>query len=350
MTSKPSAKRSRSWLSGLLFLLIPVAGFFIVFKFLDDGPIKPAPSTQLFLQRDYREQIIDALKLYTQAFEGRFPDHLFFGDQLIAKVWRKLELRPGAGNSPRAGFGHLLELSGTDKTFGYYGKDARLGSGQRPIVHWSNEPNQNTVVFSDLSWRIVEDAALKSILDRFRVLAFETVVQVGGGSGVIVSSDGLLLTSNHSLPLSTEDHEVQFVDGRKAMATLIGRSIRLDVAVLRIPVQFANNHVRISKYKPQKDDAVWAIGYPGNAQSPKIRLARVDSFVLDELIINDKSKVRGGDSGGAIIDESGELVGIIWGFPGISLCNGSLASAIVERWPELFAEIQPLPGTLNQHD
>ena len=93
MTSKPSAKRSRSWLSGLLFLLIPVAGFFIVFKFLDDGPIKPAPSTQLFLQRDYREQIIDALKLYTQAFEGRFPDHLF-GDQLLSLIHISEPTRP----------------------------------------------------------------------------------------------------------------------------------------------------------------------------------------------------------------------------------------------------------------
>ncbi|PTT83706.1 2-alkenal reductase, partial [Pelomonas sp. HMWF004] len=57
--------------------------------------------------------------------------------------------------------------------------------------------------------------------------------QLGLGSGVIISADGLLLTNNHVVE-GASDIEVQLTDGRQAQAKLIGTDPETDLAVLKI--------------------------------------------------------------------------------------------------------------------
>ncbi|WP_204277804.1 S1C family serine protease, partial [Enterobacter hormaechei] len=56
--------------------------------------------------------------------------------------------------------------------------------------------------------------------------------QLGLGSGVIISADGVLLTNNHVIE-GASDIEVRLSDGRQARATLVGTDPETDLAVLK---------------------------------------------------------------------------------------------------------------------
>ena len=139
--------------------------------------------------------------------------------------------------------------------------------------------------------------------------------QVGLGSGVIVSSEGFLLTNNHVIEGASEI-EVQLADGRSASARVVGTDPESDVAVLkvdldRLPViAFANTD------SLQVGDVVLAIGNPfGVGQT--VTAGIVSALGRDHLGINTfenfiqtDAAINPGNSGGALVDTNGNLLGI----------------------------------------
>src|SRR5579863_845807 len=135
------------------------------------------------------------------------------------------------------------------------------------------------------------------------------------GSGVVVSPDGYILTNNHVVDGAT-DVKVSFADKEEYPAKVIGTDKYTDVAVLKInktgltPLPFADSaHAEVG-------DVVLAIGEPfGLGQtvtmgiiSAKGRaglgIERFEDFIQTDAAINR------GNSGGALIDTRGDLVGI----------------------------------------
>lgn len=135
------------------------------------------------------------------------------------------------------------------------------------------------------------------------------------GSGVVVSPDGYILTNNHVVEGAT-DVKVSFADKEEYPAKVIGTDKYTDVAVLKInktgltTLPFADsNHSEVG-------DVVLAIGEPfGLGQtvtmgiiSAKGRaglgIERFEDFIQTDAAINR------GNSGGALIDTRGDLVGI----------------------------------------
>ncbi len=139
--------------------------------------------------------------------------------------------------------------------------------------------------------------------------------QVGLGSGVIVSTDGYLLTNNHVVE-GADDIEVQLPDGRSANAKLIGTDPETDMAVLKIELDrlpvIAFGDVALL----QVGDAVLAIGNPfGVGQTVtsgivsaldrnRLGINTFENFIQTDAAINP------GNSGGALVDINGNLVGI----------------------------------------
>ncbi|TDP63394.1 S1C family serine protease [Roseateles toxinivorans] len=139
--------------------------------------------------------------------------------------------------------------------------------------------------------------------------------QVGLGSGVIVSTDGYLLTNNHVVA-GASDIEVQLTDGRQARAELVGTDPETDVAVLKIAldklpvISFGNVEVL------QVGDAVLAIGNPFNV-GQTVTAGIVSALGRSQLGINifenfiqTDAAINPGNSGGALVDGAGNLVGI----------------------------------------
>jgi len=134
------------------------------------------------------------------------------------------------------------------------------------------------------------------------------------GSGVIVSTQGLILT-NHHVIASAEAIEVALVDGRKLTAEVVGTDPESDLALLKVQaddlpaITFSTNNLDVG-------DIVLAIGNPfGVGQT--ITQGIVSALGRNHLGINTyenfiqtDASINPGNSGGALINTAGDLVGI----------------------------------------
>lgn len=134
------------------------------------------------------------------------------------------------------------------------------------------------------------------------------------GSGVIVDSAGRIVTNNHVVPDGAAIM-VQLSDGRVAPATVTGRDPDTDIAVLHIALDDLPT-IRLGRSDTLRvGDVVLAIGNPvGLSQtvtqgivSATGRGLRINAF---EDFIQTDAAINVGNSGGALINVDGELVGI----------------------------------------
>jgi serine protease DegS len=140
-------------------------------------------------------------------------------------------------------------------------------------------------------------------------------VQRGLGSGVIVDALGHIVTNQHVIA-NSDQISVQLADGRSAPARVVGRDPDTDLAVLRIdlprlPVMTLGRSDRLAV-----GDVVLAIGNPlGLAQTvthgivsatgrAQLGVATFENFIQTDAAINV------GNSGGALVNARGELIGI----------------------------------------
>lgn len=137
------------------------------------------------------------------------------------------------------------------------------------------------------------------------------------GSGVIVGTDGTILTNNHVVEGAT-DIRVVTVEGRQYPVTLVLADAATDLAVLQI--QDADQTFPIVEFADSDalkvGDLVLAIGNPfgvGQSVSSGIvsALARTGmGETEDQVFIQTDAAINPGNSGGALVDMTGKLVGI----------------------------------------
>jgi serine protease DegQ len=137
----------------------------------------------------------------------------------------------------------------------------------------------------------------------------------GLGSGVIVSSDGYVLTNHHVIE-GADQVQVALSDGRKASARIVGTDPETDLAVLRIRLE---NLPVIEFGEPsglRVGDPVLAIGNPfgvgltvtqGIVSALGRKQLNINTF---ENFIQTDAAINPGNSGGALVDAQGKLVGI----------------------------------------
>jgi len=135
------------------------------------------------------------------------------------------------------------------------------------------------------------------------------------GSGVIVDAAGHVITNEHVIA-GAETIMVQLADSRVTQASIVGRDPDTDLAVLRVRLQDAPVMPLGRSDRLQVGDEVLAIGSPlGLSQTVthgivsatgrgQLGVATFENFIQTDAAINE------GNSGGALVDASGELVGI----------------------------------------
>ncbi len=139
--------------------------------------------------------------------------------------------------------------------------------------------------------------------------------EVGTGSGVIISEDGYIVTNNHVVK-DASDLEVTLNNNRVYKAKVIGTDSKMDIALLKIDAgeklpytTFANSdNVKVGEW-------VLAIGNPYNlnstvtagivsAKARNLEGNGIQSFIQTDAAVNP------GNSGGALVNTNGELIGI----------------------------------------
>ena len=135
------------------------------------------------------------------------------------------------------------------------------------------------------------------------------------GSGVIVSSEGLILT-NHHVVEAADEIEVALADGRTAPARVVGSDPETDLAVLKVEMSNLPSITFAHTESLRVGDVVLAIGNPfgvGQTVTQGIVSALGRSHLginTFENFIQTDAPINPGNSGGALIDTSGNLVGV----------------------------------------
>lgn len=139
-----------------------------------------------------------------------------------------------------------------------------------------------------------------------------------GGSGVIISEDGYIVTNNHVIEGATK-LRVTLPDGRAFDAKTIGTDPATDVALIKIDASGLHTLPFGSSDDLRLGEWVLAIGYPMELQSTitagivsaKARqLGALNNRYGIESFIQTDAAVNPGNSGGALVNTRGELVGI----------------------------------------
>ena len=139
----------------------------------------------------------------------------------------------------------------------------------------------------------------------------------GLGSGVIVSPDGYILTNNHVVE-GADELTVSLFEGRKLPAKLIGADPKTDLAVIKIDASRLPTITLADSDKLRVGDIVFAVGNPlaigpsvtmGIVSAKGRQLGLIDSGGYEDFIQTDAA-INLGNSGGALVDAKGRLVGI----------------------------------------
>ncbi|MDQ7829341.1 MAG: trypsin-like peptidase domain-containing protein [Armatimonadota bacterium] len=169
--------------------------------------------------------------------------------------------------------------------------------------------------------RVVEMVrpAVVNINTRAQVPTFFGVYpQEGAGSGVIVRSDGLILTNHHVIQ-GAQEITVTLVSGQELRGRVVGADPFTDLAVIKVDGQRQLPVVQMGTSRTIKvGQLAIAIGNPfGLGSSVTVGVVSAlnrsiqisPNFVVESLIQTDAA-INPGNSGGALVDSSGRLIGI----------------------------------------
>jgi serine protease DegS/serine protease DegQ len=156
------------------------------------------------------------------------------------------------------------------------------------------------------------------------------------GSGVVFSADGYVLTNNHVIS-GADDIQVLLDNNVAAHATVVGSDVETDLAVLKIDAKNLPIIDVADDEAVDVGDVVLAIGNPVgigktvtmgivSATGRQLRMSAYEDFIQTDAAINN------GNSGGALVNALGELVGINTAFyPRTTTSDGRNVTPGAER-------------------
>ena len=152
-----------------------------------------------------------------------------------------------------------------------------------------------------------------SLMEFFYGFKFQEAPQVGTGSGVIISPDGFIVT-NHHVVASAQNLEVTLNNNQTYTAQLVGSDQNSDIALLKIEPGEPLTYLTFGDSdQTQIGEWVLAVGNPFNLTSTVtagIISAKARDLGKNQSFIQTDAAVNPGNSGGALVNIRGELIGI----------------------------------------
>jgi S1-C subfamily serine protease len=202
--------------------------------------------------------------------------------------------------------------------------------GPRQAEATDGRPNDAEAL--DAYSRVVTDVArrLSPSVASLRVARGRGGGLEGGGSGVAITPDGFVLTSAHVVGGSGRGGRARFADGRELGFTVVGRDTLSDLAVLRVDADDLRSAALGDADTLAVGQLVVAIGSPyGFAGSVTAGVVSAlgrslptrtrSATRIVESVIQTDAALNPGNSGGALVDGRGEVVGVNTAVAGIGL-------------------------------
>jgi Do/DeqQ family serine protease len=173
--------------------------------------------------------------------------------------------------------------------------------------------------------------------------AIDQQVRAAGSGVVIDASQGLIITNNHVIDRA-EEITVQLADGRELTAKLVGGDPDTDVAVIKIPAENLTAIAVGDSDQVEVGDFVLAIGNPfliGQTVTSGIvsGLNRTNVGIEQyENFIQTDAAIYPGNSGGALVNLRGDLIGINTAFIGATNSNPGMGFAIPINMARIVAD------------
>ncbi len=193
-----------------------------------------------------------------------------------------------------------------------YSRNVSLGAEAIDFTDAADKAVHSVVHVKNVSYRTVTNPMLEYY---YGYRGAQQQEQVGTGSGVIISEDGYIVTNNHVIK-DASDLEITLNNNKVYKAKLIGTDSKMDIALLKIDADeklpystFANSDaVKVGEW-------VLAVGNPYNltstvtagivsAKARNLGNGGIQSFIQTDAAVNP------GNSGGALVNTRGELIGI----------------------------------------
>ncbi|SDQ68723.1 trypsin-like peptidase domain-containing protein [Flagellimonas zhangzhouensis] len=153
----------------------------------------------------------------------------------------------------------------------------------------------------------------RSLSDFFYGFERQQTPQLGTGSGVIISPDGYIVTNNHVIANSTQ-LEVVLNNNKSYEAEVVGTDPESDIALLKIEADEEMPYLAFGDSDNTKiGEWVLAVGNPFNLTSTVtagIVSAKARSLGNSQSFIQTDAAVNPGNSGGALVNTNGDLIGI----------------------------------------
>ena len=189
---------------------------------------------------------------------------------------------------------------------------ASTDSGSTPTMQINSKPSDSSSSSSDgMSGEDIYKKVSPSVVS---VISTTSEGQ-GSGSGVIMSSDGYIITNNHVVE-GAQSVSVQLNDGTSLDATIVGTDEQTDLAVIKV------------SSSAELTAAEFGVQFANTITGGRISAINRDLTVNDRVmtLIQTDASINNGNSGGALINEYGQVVGIT----SAKLSGNAFGSATVE--------------------
>lgn len=200
----------------------------------------------------------------------------------------------------------------------------RVSLGALPVppdIDFTNAAEKSLNAVVHVKTKFTQEYRSNPLMDFFfgyESQSYSRTVPLSSGSGVIISNDGYIVTNNHVID-NSDYIEVILNDKRSYKAKLVGKDQSTDIALLKIDagelpfLTYGNSdNLKVGEW-------VLAVGNPFNLNSTVtagiISAKARDINILDnsfgiESFIQTDAAVNPGNSGGALVNNAGELIGV----------------------------------------
>jgi serine protease Do len=167
-------------------------------------------------------------------------------------------------------------------------------------------------------------------------------VEIGmaSGSGVVISSDGLVLTAGHVVDRPNRPVHLTFPNGKSVRGRTLGADLDADTGLLRITDPGPWPHVPVGELGQARiGDWVLALGHPGGFDLKRSLVVRLGRIIrLAPGVVQSDCTISPGDSGGPLVDMFGRVIGIHSAISASFADNFHVPiTEVSETWNELVA-------------